>query len=316
METKAHHVLVGLFALILIAGGGVFAVWLGKVSFDEDYAFYDVVFEGPVRGLRESAEVRFNGIQVGEVTSLGLDGQSRVIARVRVLAQTPVRVDSFAQLEPQGLTGLSYILISGGAPDAQRLLSPASRQPPRIFARRAQLEGLVEGSEDVLDAAQLTLFRLSELLSDQNVEEFSATLVNLREITDRLNAEQDLVEDMRVAVGRIDMAATDISNAAVTLQQFGVTADAFLLNEMATAVNETTAAAIAVNRAATDTTGLIEAIQPALESFAQEGLEDMTRAAGELNRLVESMERSASDFENNPGGFIAGSPRQTVEVPQ
>lgn len=316
METKAHHVLVGLFALILIAGGGVFAVWLGKVSFDEDYAFYDVVFEGPVRGLRESAEVRFNGIQVGEVTSLGLDGQSRVIARVRVLAQTPVRVDSFAQLEPQGLTGLSYILISGGAPDAQRLLSPASRQPPRIFARRAQLEGLVEGSEDVLDAAQLTLFRLSELLSDQNVEEFSATLVNLREITDRLNAEQDLVEDMRAAVGRIDMAATDISNAAVTLQQFGVTADAFLLNEMATAVNETTAAAIAVNQAATDTTGLIEAIQPALESFAQDGLEDMTRAAGELNRLVESMERSASDFENNPGGFIAGSPRQTVEVPQ
>ncbi|SDM32148.1 MULTISPECIES: MlaD family protein [Maricaulis] len=316
METKAHHVLVGLFALILIAGGGVFAVWLGKVSFDEDYAFYDVVFEGPVRGLRESAEVRFNGIQVGEVTSLGLDGQSRVIARVRVLAQTPVRVDSFAQLEPQGLTGLSYILISGGAPDAQRLLSPASRQPPRIFARRAQLEGLVEGSEDVLDAAQLTLFRLSELLSDQNVEEFSATLQNLREITDRVNAEQVLVEEMRAAIGRIDTAASDISDAAVTLQQFGVTADAFLTNEMATAVNETTAAAIAVNRAATDTTGLIEAIQPALESFAQDGLEDMTRAAGELNRLVESMERSASDFENNPGGFIAGSPRQTVEVPQ
>ncbi|WP_417482211.1 MlaD family protein [Maricaulis sp.] len=316
METKAHHVLVGLFALILIAGGGIFAVWLGKVSFDEDYAFYDVVFEGPVRGLRESAEVRFNGIQVGEVTSLGLDGQSRVIARVRVLAQTPVRVDSYAQLEPQGLTGLSYILISGGAPDAQRLLSPASRQPPRIFARRAQLEGLVEGSEDVLDAAQLTLIRLSELLSDQNVEEFSATLVNLREITDRVNAEQSLVEDMRSAIGRIDTAASDISSAAVSLQEFGVTAEAFLTNEMATAVNETTAAAIAVNQAATDTTGLIQAIQPSLESFAQDGLEDLTQAAGDLNRLVDSLERSASEFENNPGAFVAGSPRQTVEVPQ
>ncbi|WP_417491273.1 MlaD family protein [Maricaulis sp.] len=316
METKAHHVLVGLFALILIAGGGIFAVWLGKVSFDEDYAFYDVVFEGPVRGLRESAEVRFNGIQVGEVTSLGLDGQSRVIARVRVLAQTPVRVDSYAQLEPQGLTGLSYILISGGAPDAQRLLSPASRQPPRIFARRAQLEGLVEGSEDVLDAAQLTLIRLSELLSDQNVEEFSATLVNLREITDRVNAEDVLIEDMRSAIGRIDTAASDISAAAISLQEFGVTAEAFLTNEMATAVNETTAAAIAVNQAATDTTGLIQAVQPSLEAFAQDGLEDLTQAAGDLNRLVDSLERSASEFENNPGAFVAGSPRQTVEVPQ
>jgi phospholipid/cholesterol/gamma-HCH transport system substrate-binding protein len=316
METKAHHVLVGLFALILIAGGGIFAVWLGKVSFDQDYAFYDVVFESPVRGLRESAEVRFNGIQVGEVTSLGLDGQSRVIARVRVLAQTPVRVDSFAQLEPQGLTGLSYILITGGSSDAQRLLSPASRQPPRIFARRAQLEGLVEGSEDVLAAAQLALFRLSELLNDQNVEEFSSMLVNLREITDRINSEQALVDDMRAAVGRIDTAAADISTAAISLQQFGVTAEAFLINDMAPAVNETTAAAIAVNQAATDTSLLMLTITPALETFAQEGLVDLTQAAGDLSRLVDSLERSASEFENNPGGFVAGSPRQTVEVPQ
>lgn len=316
METKAHHVLVGLFALILIAGGGIFAVWLGKVSFDEDYAFYDVIFEGPVRGLRESAEVRFNGIQVGEVTSLGLDGQSRVIARVRVLAQTPVRVDSFAQLEPQGLTGLSYILITGGSADAQRLLSPASRQPPRIFARRAQLEGLVEGSEDVLDAAQLALVRLSELLNDQNVEEFSIMLVNLREIMERINDEEVLIDDMRTAIQRIDTAASDISDAAISLQQFGVTAEAFLINDMAPAVNETTAAAIAVNQAATDTSALMITITPALETFSQDGLLDLTQAAGDLSRLVDSLERSASEFENNPGGFVAGSPRQTVEVPQ
>lgn len=316
METKAHHVLVGLFALILIAGGGIFAVWLGKVSFDEDYAFYDIVFEGPVRGLREAGEVRFNGIQVGEVTSLGLDGQSRVIARVRVLAQTPVRVDSYAQLEPQGLTGLSYILISGGSPDAQRLLSPASRQPPRIFARRAQLEGLVEGSEDVLDAAQLALFRLSELLSDQNVEEFSATLVNLREITDRINSEQLLIDEMRTAIGRIDTAASDISDAAISLQEFGTTAEAFLLNDMAPAVSETTAAAIAVNQAAADTSVLMLSVTPALQTFAQEGLLDLTQTAGDLSRLVDSLERSAAEFESNPGGFVAGSPRQTVEVPQ
>lgn len=316
METKAHHVLVGLFALVLVVAGGIFTVWQSKVALDADYAYYDIVFEGPVRGLREQAEVRFNGIQVGEVIELGLDGQSRVIARVKVLAQTPVRVDSFAQLEPQGLTGLSYILISGGSPEAQRLLSPASRQPPRIFARRAQLEGLVEGSEDVLDAAQLALFRLSELLNDQNVEEFSATLANLRSLTGQLNEQDALIGDMRSAIQRIDTAAADISNAAISLQEFGVTAQAFLLDDMAPAVNETTAAAIAVNQAATDTDLLITSITPSLQSFAVDGLDDLTLAASELRRLVESIERSASDFENNPGAFVAGSPRQTVEVPQ
>lgn len=243
METKAHHALVGLFTVLLAAALGFFALWLGKVSFDEEYALYDIVFDGPVRGLRESGEVRFNGIQVGEVTELELDDQSRVIARVRVLAQTPVKVDSFAQLEPQGLTGMSYILITGGSPDAQRLLSPPGRQPPKIFARRAQLEGLFEGSEDVLDAAQTALFRLTALLSEQNVEEVSATLANLRTLTEQLSSRDALVGDLQQAVQRIDAAASDISAAAGSLQQFGVTAEAFLINDVAPAVNETTAAA-------------------------------------------------------------------------
>ncbi|OLF73996.1 hypothetical protein AWH62_07560 [Maricaulis sp. W15] len=316
METKAHHALVGLFAVLLLAAGGFFALWLGKVSFDEDYAVYDIVFDGPVRGLRESGEVRFNGIQVGEVTELELDDQSRVIARIQVLAQTPVRVDSFAQLEPQGLTGLSYILITGGTPEAERLRSEAGRPPPRIFARRAQLEGLVEGSEDVLDAAQTALFRLTALLSEQNVGEVSATLTNLREITERLSEEEALIADMRRTLGSIDTAAQDMSEAAASLQQFGVTAEAFLNNEMTLATNETTLAAMAVNQAAADTNQIVLTLQPALESLADSGIEDLNRTLSDLRRVVASLERITSEVESNPGGFIAGAPRETVEVPQ
>lgn len=316
METKAHHALVGLFTVILVVAGVFFSLWMAKVTFDEEYAMYDIVFDGPVRGLRESAEVRFNGIQVGEVTELGLDEQSRVVARVQVLAQTPVRIDSFAQLEPQGLTGLSYILISGGTPDAQRLQSPANRPPPRIFARRAQLEGLVEGSEDVLDAAQIALFRLSELLNEENIDEVSQTLINLREITDRLSEEDALIADARDAIQRIDTAASDISVAAQSLQQFSVSAENFLIDDLTPAVNETTLAAMAVNQAAVDTDYLVRAVTPAVENFADNGLENITRSAANLQRLTEALERIASEIENNPGQFIAGTPREQVEVPQ
>lgn len=316
METKAHHALVGLFTVILVVAGVFFSLWMAKVSFDEEYAMYDIVFDGPVRGLRESAEVRFNGIQVGEVTELGLDEQSRVVARVQVLAQTPVRIDSFAQLEPQGLTGLSYILISGGSPDAQRLQSPANRPPPRIFARRAQLEGLVERSEDVLDAAQIALFRLSELLNEDNIDEVSQTLTNLREITDRLSEEDALIADARDAIQRIDTAASDISVAAQSLQQFSVSAENFLIDDLTPAVNETTLAAMAVNQAAVDTDYLVRSVTPAVENFADNGLENITRSAANLQRLTEALERIASEIETNPGQFIAGTPREQVEVPQ
>lgn len=316
METKAHHVLVGLFAVALIIAGVFFSLWMAKVSFDEEYAFYDIVFDGPVRGLRESGEVRFNGIQVGEVTELGLDEQSRVVARIRVLAQTPVRVDSYAQLEPQGLTGLSYVLISGGSPDAQRLQSPANRPPPRIFARRAQLEGLFEGSEDVLDAAQIALIRLSELMSEDNIREVSETLENMREITDRFAEEGALVTEARSAVQQIEVAATDISAAAEALERFSVTTETFLVDDLTPAVNETQLAAMAVNQAAVDTNSLVLAVGPAIEDFADTGLNDLTRTASNLQRLSEALERVAAEIENNPSAFIAGAPRETVEVPQ
>ncbi len=316
METKAHHALVGLFTVLLAAAMGFFALWLSKTSFDNEYALYDIVFDGPVRGLRESGEVRFNGIQVGEVTDLELDDQSRVIARVRVLVQTPVRVDSFAQLEPQGLTGLSYILISGGSPEAQRLYSPAGRQPPKIFARRAQLEGLFEGSEDVLDAAQTALFRLSALLSEQNVTEVSETLSNIRELTERLSAEEALIDEMRGAVTQINTAAGDISEAAGAMQSFAVTAEAFLNNEMTVAVNNTSAAAISTDLAAQNTNQLMLTLQPAIEDFANGGIQDLNRAASDLRTLIATLERIATEIEQNPGAFVAGSPRETVEVPQ
>jgi len=318
METKAHHVLVGLFAVILVAAGGFFALWLGKVSFDEEYAQYDIVFDGPVRGLRESSEVRFNGIQVGEVTHIGLDPDipSRVIARIQVVAQTPVRVDSFAQLEPQGLTGLSYVQITGGSPDAPLLYSPPSQPPPRIFARQAQIEGIFQGSEDVLAAAQIALIRLSSLLNEQNVEEVGATLRNLRVITSQLSEEDQLIDDLRSAIQRIDVAAGDISNAAASMEQFSVTAEAFLINDMSPAVVETTAAAVAVNQAAIDTGLMIQAISPPLEAFAEEGLDDLTLAASDLRRLIEALERIALEIESDPGAFIAGNPNETVEVPR
>lgn len=159
METKAHHALVGFFVVFLVLAGGFFVLWLGQQTFQQEYSYYDVVFDGPVRGLREAGEVRFNGIQVGEVTQISLDPQNpnRVIARVRLQAETPVRVDSSAQLEPQGLTGLSYIQISGGTAEAQRLLSTSRGDPPRIYAEQAQIESLVAGGEDALEAARIAL---------------------------------------------------------------------------------------------------------------------------------------------------------------
>ena len=60
--------------------------------------YYDIVLTGPVRGLSRGSQVRFNGIDVGEVINLSLDqaDPTLVIARAAVTSDIPIRADSFA----------------------------------------------------------------------------------------------------------------------------------------------------------------------------------------------------------------------------
>src|SRR5215510_3009139 len=111
METRANYVLIGAFVLIATAALALFTLYIAGTPLNKDYSTYDVVFEGPVNGLTEGGEVRFNGIKVGEVQTLKLDraDPNRVIARILIDARTPVRVDSIAQLNFLGITGVTFI---------------------------------------------------------------------------------------------------------------------------------------------------------------------------------------------------------------
>ena len=162
MERNANYALVGLSTLILTVALIVFVVWLARVRINAEYDLYDIVFQGPVRGLNEGGEVHFNGIKVGEVTKIALDkfNPRNVIARVRVTEDVPIRVDSYATLEPQGITGLNYVQITAGT-GTRQLLKEADKPRcerlglgrdciPVIRSQRSAISDLLEGGGTVL----------------------------------------------------------------------------------------------------------------------------------------------------------------------
>ncbi len=306
METKAHYALVGFFAIGLIAAVALFAIWLGQTSFDRAYKEFDVVFVGPVRGLTESSEVRFNGIKVGEVTQLGLDQDdpSLVVARVRVAELTPVTRDTVAQLEPQGLTGLNYIQLNAGSPDADAVVARAGNIP-RISSRPAQLESLIESSEDIARNANMALARINVLLSETNMQHISATIENVRLLSDEL-ADADRPDNLANKLG----ATLDAVNTAA------VNIDTLMRGDVATMVQQTTVASVGVNQAATDAVGFMEDIHGPVVRFSNDGLDDLTLALSDLRRVLVELEAIASGVEDNPAAFVSGTRREEVEIPR
>ena len=55
METRAHHVLIGGFVLLVVLGLFTFVIWLARFVLDRDVARYLIFFDGAVTGLSTSS---------------------------------------------------------------------------------------------------------------------------------------------------------------------------------------------------------------------------------------------------------------------
>jgi phospholipid/cholesterol/gamma-HCH transport system substrate-binding protein len=209
MEKNANYALVGLSSLILFVGLVIFVIWLARLQFNRDYDTYDILFNGPINGLSQGGEVHFNGIKVGEVTKIALDrtNPARVIARARVTSDVPIRVDSYATLEPQGITGVNYVQITAGTASKPLLKATVPHdQIPVIRSQRSQLSDLLAGGGTVLTRTIEALDRVNRVLSDQNIKNFSASVSDVQAVTAELRQRKSIIEDAQKAIQDVDAA--------------------------------------------------------------------------------------------------------------
>ena len=152
METRANYVLIGAFTILATVCLLLFALWAAKFSSDRNWREYQVIFNEPVTGLTEGGGVQYNGIAVGTVDKLRLDAEDarRVIALLKVKADTPVKVDTKAKLAFIGLTGVAQISLQGGLPESPRLLPTPDAPIPRIPTTPSALQNLSAAADDIV----------------------------------------------------------------------------------------------------------------------------------------------------------------------
>src|SRR5476649_2475132 len=116
METKANYVAVGAFVLACMIGLVVTIMWLAGVQYAQEYSYYQADFKGSDTGLGKGPVTRYIGIDVGRITDLIFDPNDpqSVIVTLQVQPGLNIREDSIATIDSQGLTGGTYVEISGG----------------------------------------------------------------------------------------------------------------------------------------------------------------------------------------------------------
>ena len=319
METRANHLLIGSVVLAALAGMFAFAIWLAKVELDREFDFYETFFTGSVTGLTVGGDVRFNGIPVGTVEQLQIDPDNprRVRALLTVQQGTPIRTDTLASLEFQGITGVVYVQLSGGSADAPMLKEQTpDGQLPIIASRRSSIQELFEGAPELIARALVLLESVNAFASPENQQSFSKLLANAAELSERMAGRGDEIERMIVNADRMaaDLQATvaQLNRLVGRLGQVADGADATLsvargaIGAVDQTVDEIGRTAQSIDRLSREFELLLKTNREPIEVFASQGLVEFTRFVEEARLLVASATRFVDDLQANPAQFLLG----------
>jgi phospholipid/cholesterol/gamma-HCH transport system substrate-binding protein len=290
METRAHHVLIGAFTIgvFLLALG--FVLWMSKSSADRGFNDYEIVFTEAVTGLSVGGLVQYNGIKVGEVSRLSLapDDPRKVVARVRLDASAPVRQDTRAKLGLQGVTGLAFIQLSGGAPGSPPLLPTAEHPIPVIPSEESALSKLLASGSDVVTSINDILLRVGQVLSDENVKRVSSMLEHADQLSGTI-AEQR--QDIATALKQLAEATGELKKTLRTLDTMANTTNALVRDDARAVLKSVQHALDSVDKVAASAGALVDDNRAAIGNFSNQGLRQIGPTVIELRETLRSLKQ-------------------------
>lgn len=319
METRAHHVVVGAFTVLVVAAALVFALWLGGDNHGRDFAYYDVVFGEAVIGLSQGSGVQYSGITVGDVARLTLDPADprKVHALIRVGAKTPVRQDTRARLSMTGVTGTSIIQLSGGSPQSPPLTAAAGTVPV-IVASPSPLSQLAANGEDLMTNLNDALRGARELLSDQNTGHINSSLASLDRALAALAGQGDdlhtLITTLTDSARQADAALQGARQLMTRADGMLARSDGLLAQQGPQILDNTQRLTESLARASDGLDKLIDANRASIGQGIA-GVQELGPALQDLRSTLASIRQITRRLEENPSGYLLGRERSREFTP-
>ncbi|MEB0039208.1 MULTISPECIES: MlaD family protein [unclassified Pseudomonas] len=304
METRAHHVLIGLFTVIVVAAALLFGLWLAKSSVDTAFKDYEVIFNEAVSGLSRGSAVQYSGIKVGDVVQLRLDPEDprRVLAQIRIAGETPIKEDTMAKLALTGITGTSIIQLSGGTPQSPSLIGVFGKLPV-IIASPSPISRLLNDTGDLMTGINQLLHNANQMFSNDNVQSLTLTLEHMEQAT-RVVADER--EDIRQSLKQLTLIS---KQASATLEQTSSLmrgANEMLNSDGKQLFASAQLAMKSIEQSSATINNLLKNNHDALNGGMQ-GLGELGPAVRELRDTLTSFRSISRRLEANPSGYLLGT---------
>ena len=293
-----NYAVVGAFVLALGAALVAGALWLTSGgSFRTKYDFYLANEDESVAGLNVNAPVKYNGVDVGKVQGIKLDpvNPERVQLTFAIVRGTPIKVDTVAVLKTQGLTGIAYVELSGGARESALLTATAEGQYPVIRTKPSLSARLENVLTTVLEKLDKTSSNIDALLSDENRDAFKNALADIAIVARTIAAKKNTID------AGINSAARTFDNSARLTAQLGPVVER--IGRGADAVEKLGNDAAA---ASTNASNAVTAVGADVQKFSTTTLTEVQRVLAEISVLAASLRRLSEQTQRDPGSLLRG----------
>jgi len=310
MEPKVNYILVGSFVAFLGAAVLIGILWLGKTDYRGTYDRYEAHMKESVAGLSVDSTVKYRGVDVGRVRAIALNPNNpeEVLLTMDIVRGTPIKNDTIAVLETQGLTGLATINLTGGSRDAPSLQAqegqayPVIKTGPSLFFRLDEAvsrllseEGLAQLLVDLDSAAK----GAAKVLDEDNRILLKRTIKDVSDVaqtiaTHKAQIEQSLNGAARSADNLVKLTAS--LNAQVPTLLTGI-------NKSVTALEAATEELAKTSKAVGT---VVNEAKPELQQFTRRTLPEAGLLVTELRQLTSTLTRVARELEREPSSLMFG----------
>lgn len=303
METRAHHIVIGLFTVLGALAAIAFAIWLSNSSTQREQQHYTVIFNEAVTGLSRGSAVQYSGIRIGDISELRLDAEDprRVIARIRVDADVPIKVDTRARLSFTGITGSSVIELSQGEPESPRLLS-MNGEDPVIIASPSPISTLLANGEDLVTNINQLVSSARSIFSDENTAKIGDTLESIEKATSSIAGQGDSMAELITELTEVTRQAGETLGHTSELM---ASAHDLLNKQGKRTLDGAEEALESIARTSKALEKMVDDNSEALSSGLQ-GLAQLEPAINELRGSLTSLRSITRRLDDNPSRFLLG----------
>jgi phospholipid/cholesterol/gamma-HCH transport system substrate-binding protein len=296
--TRAERIKIGAFMLLC---GIMICVFLGYVLsrfLNKEYDNYYTVFNESVIGLYKDAQVKLNGIDVGNVTEIAIDSSNlnQVIVRFRVNKGTPIKLGTRAGMTHGiSLTGEKQIVLSGG-----RFDEPDVAEGGFVPAEKTAFDEMANKATDIVAHIDSLLTNINKIFSTENADNISSAIKNFEGASRNLN---NMTQNLNKPINNISNAAVSMKNVLAEIEEAKIAAKT---SENMDLVKEKIAAidTKAMNDNLTQAMESIKQLTQRLDQVVYKNQDQVGDAVVELNAVLENLEEFTQKIKNNPSVLI------------